>query len=210
MISFAAVLAGIFIHHLLFPCGYKSRFSILSLIRKTVHLFILLFPEQRLSLPGKARKFIFLLGLLSFTVLLLTGFTPLMLGSKLQGYWLIIHATFAPVFIGCTALVAILGAGEYRFRNSDPGAAESSHASRKTGSFRPGETGIAIKSGFWILLVLSVAVALTMALSMMPWLGTTWQALLLVMHRWSALIFSLIAMIELYMLVRMKIQNDME
>lgn len=200
------LFAGIVLHHLLFPCGYKPRLSPDSLIRKIVHLFILLFPEQKLSLPGKIRKFAFLLGLLSFIVLLLTGFIPLMSGSRLEGYWLIVHATFAPVFIGCTAVIALLGAGQYRFKQKDI-TCEGIDGIR---SCRPTQSVIALKTGFWLLIILSLPVALTMVVSMFPWFGTEGQEFLYVAHRWSALGFSLIAWIELYILVRMGIRKEFE
>jgi hypothetical protein len=208
IISFGVVFTGIFLHHLLFPCGYKPRFSIGSLIRKKVHLFILLFPEQKLSLPGKIRKFIFLLGLLSFVVLLLTGFTPLVLGSRLQGYWLIIHATFAPIFIGCMALLALLGAGQYRFKKEDLNVIGTGYKNSETGVCRLADTGIGTKAGFWLLLVLSLPVTLTMVLSMFPLFGTQGQDFLFHIHRWCGLIFAWIAIIELYMLIRMEILKD--
>jgi hypothetical protein len=208
IISFGVVFTGLFLHHLLFPCGYKPRFSPGSLIRKKVHLFILLFPEQKLSLPGKIRKFIFLLGLLSFVVLLLTGFTPLMLGSRLAGYWLIIHATFAPIFIGCTALLALLGAGQYRFKKEDLNVIGTDYKKSETGVCWLADTGIGAKAGFWLLLVLSLPVTLTMVLSMFPLFGTHGQELLYHLHRWCGLVFACIAMVELYMLIRMGILED--
>ncbi|MBM4103763.1 MAG: hypothetical protein FJ263_06895 [Planctomycetes bacterium] len=208
IISFGVIFAGLLLHHLLFPCGYKPRFSPGSLIRKKVHLFILLFPEQKLSLPGKIRKFIFLLGLLSFVVLLLTGFTPLMLGSRLAGYWLIIHATFAPVFIGCTALLALLGAGQYRFNKEDLETVGLGCTSSKIDGCRLTDIGIGAKAGFWLLLILSLPVTLTMVLSMFPLFGTHYQELFYHLHRWCGLVFAWIAIVELYILIRMGILED--
>lgn len=208
IISFGVVFAGLFLHHLLFPCGYKPRFSMGSLIRKKVHLFILLFPEQKLSLPGKIRKLIFLLALLSFVVLLLTGFTPLMLGSRLAGYWLIIHAIFAPVFIGCTALIALLGAGQYRFNKEDLNVAGLVNKSSEVNGCRLTDSGIGAKTGFWFLMVLSLPVTLTMVLSMFPLFGTHGQELLYHLHRWCGLVFACIAIVELYILIRMGVLKD--
>ncbi|MDH4201917.1 MAG: hypothetical protein OEV87_03400 [Phycisphaerae bacterium] len=188
IIGFSVVFAGLFLHHLIFPCGYKPRFTAGSLIRKKVHLLTLLFPEQKLNWPTKFRKLVFVLGLFSFCVLLATGFGPLLCGCRLHGYLLMIHATFAPVFIGCAAIVAILGAGQYCFNKKDAGT----------------------KAGFWVLLALSLPVTLTMVLSMFPLFGTHGQEILLDAHRWSALIFALIAIIELYMLIRMEVLKDTE
>lgn len=188
IIGFAVVITGIVLHSLLLPCGYSPRFSLGALIRKKVHLLTLLFPEQKLNWPTKIRKLVFLLGLFSFCVLLATGFGPLLFGARLHGYGLMIHATFAPAFIGCAAIVAILGAGQYRFNKQDT----------------------AVKAGFWSLLVLSLPVTLTMVLSMFPLFGTHGQEVLFGAHRWCALIFVLIAIVELYMLIRMEVLKDME
>lgn len=210
MISFLVVLGGLGLHHLIFPCGYVSRFAIGSLLRKKVHLFTLLFLEQKLGWIGRFRKLVFLLALLSFLVLLLTGFGPVLGGSKLQGYLLMIHATFAPVFIACTAVIALLGAGRYVFNKKDaeniPGPICKKPATTK-GCWLT-DTGVGVKAGFWFLLAMSLPVTLTIVLSMLPWFGTEWQELMFHAHRWSALGFTLVAIIELYMLARMQILED--
>jgi pheromone shutdown protein TraB len=206
IISFAVVLAGVVLHHVLFPCGYKPRFSLTSLVRKKVHLFTLLFPEQKLSPTGKIRKLAFMLGLLSFAVLLLTGFGAVLLGIKLQGYWLMLHATFAAVFIACAAVVAVLGAGQYRF-GQDTVTNEKQGESRH---YWPADAGLGVKSGFWLLLILSLPLTLSMALSMLPWFGTEAQEFLYITHRWSALAFSAIGIVELYLLVRTEIRKEFE
>lgn len=197
IIGFAVVLAGISLHYLIFPCGYKPRFSIGSIIRKKVHLLTLLFPEQKLSLSGKIRKLVFLLGLLSFIVLLVTGFGPLLFGHKLEGYLLMIHATFAPVFIGCAAIVIFLGAGQYTYNEKD--AEDVLH-----------NCSCGAKTGFWLLAILTLPVTLTMVLSMLPLFGTHGQELLFHLHRWCALVFAWIAIVELYMLIRIGIIRDMK
>lgn len=203
------VFAGVFLHHLIFPCGYRPRFTVGSLIRKKVHLLTLLFPEQKLSLPGKIRKLIFLLGLLSFCVLLLTGFGPLLFGHKLEGYWLMIHATFAPVFIGCAAIVVLLGAGQYAFNKKDADAIPGRCFCSDTGGrCWLTDSGVGAKAGFWLLAALSLPVTLTMALSMLPLFDTAGQELMFHLHRWCALFFVLTAIVELYMLIRMEVIKD--
>jgi len=209
MIGFAAVFAGMILHHLIFPCGYKPRFTVDSLIRKKVHLLTLLFPEQKRRLPGKIRKLIFLLGLLSFCVLLLTGFGPVLFGHRLEGYWLMIHATFAPVFIGCATMVVLLGAAEYTFNRKDADAIQHRFCRRKDGCWLA-DSGIGAKAGFWLLAALSLPVTLTMVLSMLPLFGTEGQEWLFHLHRWCALFFVLTAIVELYMLIRMDVLKDMK
>jgi hypothetical protein len=210
IVSFLAVLGGIGLHHLIFSSGYKNRFSLGSLLRKMAHLFTPLFLLQKLGLIGRLRKLSFLLGLLSFCVLLLTGFGPLSLGCRLHGYLLMIHATFAPVFIACTAFIAITGAAQYVFNKKDiehipcpcwklPNRADGCWLS---------DTGIGAKTGFWILLVMSIPVALTMVLSMLPLFGLEGQEFLFHAHRWCALVFGLTAIVELYILIWIGVLKD--
>ena len=210
IISFAVVIGALMLHHLLFPCGYQPRFAPTTLIRKKVHLFTLLFPEQKRSLASKIRKLAFMLGLLSFVVLLVTGFVPVMAGGKLGGYWLMVHATFAPVFIACAAVVALLGAGQYRFTRADiktviAGVIHREHIRRCCPLT---DTGLGAKVGFWVLLALSLPVTITMAVSMLPWFGTDGQGFLFEAHRWTALVFALAALVEMYMLIRMEIRKE--
>ena len=208
IIAYAVVLLGILLHHLLFPCGYEKRFSFYSLIRKKVHLFTLLFPEQKLSWLGKISKCVFMLGLLAFAVLAITGFGPLFFGHRLEGYLLMIHATFAPVFIGCVAVVAILGTGKYAFSSKDVETLSCRCLETNVKGCWLTDSGIGVKAGFWSLLVVSLPVTLTMVLSMLPLFGTKGQAFLFEAHRWCALIFALIAIVELYILVRIEILKE--
>ena len=204
MITFVGLLGCLFLHHLVFPCGYKSRFSFGSLIRKMAHLFTLLFLPQKLGPAGRLCKLAFLLGLLSFCVLALTGFGPLVFGSRLQGYLLMIHATFAPVFIACAAVIAVLGAGRYAFDKTD---AEAALHICKCGCWLT-DTGVGAKAGFWFLLIMTLPITLTMVLSMFPLFGPAGQEFMFHAHRWCALIFALAAITELYMLVRMGVGED--
>lgn len=207
IISFAVIFGALALHYLLFPCGYKPRFSVGSIIRKKVHLLTLLFPEQHLKLAGKIRKLIFLVGLLGFGVLLLTGFLPLVFGGKLEGYLLMVHATFAPVFIGCGAIIVFLGGGEYAFNKKDAEAIPKGCRCTGDGCWLT-DTGVGAKVGFWLLAAMSLPVTLTMVLSMLPLFGPHGQELLFELHRWCALVFAWIAIVELYMLIRMGVIKD--
>ena len=154
---------------------------------KELNPFLLL---RKMPLTEWLYKIALLFGVLSFCVLGLTGFGPLLLGARLHGYLLMIHATCAPVFIACVAAIAVLGAGRNAFTEKDA---------------RGG-----IKAGFWSLLVMTLPVTLTMVLSMLPLFGPSGQEFLFHAHRWCALIFVLIAIVELYMLKRVEVLEDKE
>jgi hypothetical protein len=212
IISFLVVLGGIGLHHLIFSSGYKNRFSLVSLFCKMVHLLTLLLRPQKLGWVERLRKLAFLLGLLSFCVLFLTGFGPVLLGGRLHGYLLMIHATFAPVFIACTAFVTITGAAQYAFNNK-----EIKHVTCPCWKFPNradgcwwSDTGIGAKAGFWVLVTMSLPVTLTMVLSMFPLFGPVGQEFLFYAHRWCTLFFALTAIIELYILIRMGVLEDIK
>ena len=127
-------------------------------------------------------KLAFFLCLLSFCVLSVTGFGPLLLGERLQGYLLMLHVTFAPVFIAAAAGIAVFADHRSMFSQKNPFS----------------------KVIFWGLLMLSLPVTLTMALCMLPVFGSHGQEALLVAHRWFALLFAFILFIEFCLLIYIK------
>jgi len=181
------LLAGMAVHILLFPFSASGRWTFREIIRTKIHALTLLLLEQKLSPLGRLRKLILLLALLSFAILFLTGFGPLLFGSRLSGWLLMIHATFAPILMGCLALLAIGWAHEMVFR---------------------GLEDVLLKLCFWILLTLSLPLALSMIVSMFNWFGTEGQDFLYVLHRWCALAFSCLGLLFLYILVRRQIGRE--
>lgn len=208
LIAFAVVIAGIGLHHLLFPCGYKKRFSIGSLFRKLVHLFTLLFLPQHYTWPQRILKLALLLGLLSFVVLFVTGFGPPLTGYRLAGWLLMIHATFAPVLVACAAVIALLGAARFSFLQKDWQTAYSLWRKRQAGCCWLTDSGLAVKAGFWLLLAMTLPVVMTMVLSMLPWFGDYWQDWMFHAHRYSVLVFALAVLVELYLLVRWEVRKE--
>ena len=95
-ISITALLitfAGITLHCIAFPANKQRQWNP---IRKLAHLLTLILLEQKLSPVGVLRKLAYLLALLCFVVLAVTGFYPtLVLGEHISGYLLMVHATFA-------------------------------------------------------------------------------------------------------------------
>ncbi|HOT72788.1 MAG TPA: hypothetical protein PLX18_06425 [Anaerohalosphaeraceae bacterium] len=181
------LLAGIAVHILLFPFSASGRWTFWEIIRTKIHALTLLLLEQKLSPLGRLRKLVLLLALLAFAILFLTGFGPLLFGSRLSGWLLMIHATFAPILMGCLALLAIGWAHEMVFR---------------------GLEDVLLKLYFWILLTLSLPLALSMIVSMFNWFGTEGQDFLYVLHRWCALAFTCLALLFLYILVRRQIGRE--
>lgn len=179
-------------------------------MRKLIQLFMLLLIEQKLSPVGVLRKLVYLLTLLCFVVLAVTGFYPtVVLGEHISGYLVMIHATFAPIFAICLAVLAVMWARNSRFTVGDwpwfqrfvqrvtlvkgPGEPE-----------RPESSGLGLKISFWLIIFLALPLALSIVLSMFPFFGTHWQELLLGIHRYTALLFSLAAIVHIYLIIRFK------
>lgn len=196
--AFLIVLGGIGLHALLFPFSASGRWRFMDILRTKIHAFTLLFLDQNLNWIGRLKKLVLLLALLSFFVLLVTGFGPLLFGCRLSGWLLMIHATFAPVLIGCTALLALGWAQGMVFREQ---TGNSVH--EECGCLAGGR-----KICFWSLIFLSLPLTLSMILSMFKFFGTEGQAFLFVLHRWCALAFACIAIIFFYLLVRRQIEKE--
>ncbi len=199
------VFGVIFIHYMVVPCGCKPELTIGGLIILNIkNILKLIFTGEKKWLV-RLRVLAFWLGAFSFAILFLTGFTPLVSGVRLQGYLLMLHATFAPVFLVCAMVVVLGGAAQYCFTAKD-GEILSKPAEYKGGlGGILTDTGIAAKACFWILAIMTLPLTLSMVLSMLPLFGTDMQEFLFEAHRWSALIFAAFAIFELYILLRLQI-----
>lgn len=189
----AVGLAGL--HALVFPCGCGSRLSPIGLIRRMTHLLTLLFLEQHLTWVGRIRKLVYLLTMLSVLVLAATAFGPVVLGLRMVGWLLMIHATFAGVFAFCMAFLAITWAQAFAFQ-------------KETGLCCCPVESIVRKAGFWILIGLSLPISLTMVLSMFPIFGTHGQETLLQIHRYCTLAFVIVGILQTYFVIRGQIVKD--
>jgi hypothetical protein len=164
IISFAVVFSGIAICWAAFPFRGQRR------IKKSG-------PWSTI------RKLIYLLAVLCFLGLVITSFYPvLILKEAIQGYWLILHAVFAPVFVICLAGLAVMCAGNCSFNKNG----------------RP----LPQKICFWLIIILAPVVILSIVLSMFSFFGTGVQEFLLQLHRYSALLLTLIIIVYTYLVIR--------
>ncbi len=104
-------------------------------------------------------------------VLACTGFAPMVTGQRLWGYALMLHATVAPVFVTCLAYVALSGAQGRTWQGGS--------------SWWAGLGTVC----FWLMLLVSLPLILSMVLSMFPWFGTHGQEVLFDVHRISAMVW---------------------
>ena len=166
--------------------------------------------KHKRSLVDYLRILVYVVGMFSFVVLALTGFYPvLVLGEQhITGYLVMIHATFAPVFAVCLAVLAVMWARQCRFMSGDlPWFERLVQCVTLTGgneARRSRSSGLGQKITFWLIIFLALPLGLSILLSMFPLLGTHWQELLLIIHRYTAYIFSVVVIMHAVLLLQMK------
>jgi len=153
------------------------------------------------------RKLVYLAAMVCFVVLTVTGFYPLLvLGEHISGYGMMVHATFAPVFAVCVAVLAVMWAGRCRFEDGDcPVTARllrwltGEQAAEEKGTC--GGTGVKQKVFFWLLIVLTLPLILSIVVSMFPIFGTEMQVVLLAVHRYVAGAFVVVGIVHAFLLL---------
>ncbi len=177
-----------------------------------VHLFTLLFIEQKLSLVEVLRKLVYLLALLCFVVLAVNGFyAALVLGKSISGYWIMLQTTAGGVFAVCLAVLAVMWASRCRFTHSDwpwfERIVQRVTLVKSTGEeTQHKSSGLGQKMTFWLIIILALPLILSIILSMFTLFGTHWQELLLGIHRYTALVFALVGIVHIYLVIRTKMQ----
>lgn len=160
------------------------------------------------SLVVILRMLVYLLALFCFVVLALTGFYPvLVLGEHISGYLVMLHVTFAPVFTVCMAVLAVMWANNCRFTTGDwPWFERIVKRVTSVGSVdkaaQSKSSSLGQKITFWIIIFLTLPLALSIVLSMFPLLGTHWQELLLGLHRDTAFVFTVVVIVHTFLLIR--------
>jgi cytochrome b subunit of formate dehydrogenase len=208
IVAFLITLGGLILNCILRPCKECWRHP----LKKLIHLFTLLFIEQKLSPAGVFRKLIYLLALLCFVVLAITGFYPtLILGEHISGYLLMIHATFAPILAICLAILAVMWARNCRFNRNDwpwfQRIVQRVTLVKSANEEISCKSLIGQKIAFWLIIFLALPLILSIVLSMFPYFGTYWQELLLSVHRYTALALAILVIVHTYLLIRSKMQQ---
>ena len=135
-----------------------------------------------------------------FFILAVTGFLPALFhGSHLGGILLVTHVTTAPVFTLSLCALALLWAHRLRFDEVDWRIA--GNLLRRDLPGKDALVRFALKAGFWMVLLLSLPLMLTVILGLFPLFGTDGEALLIRLHGYSALLFMITALGELYVIL---------
>jgi cytochrome b subunit of formate dehydrogenase len=212
MIGFGATVAGIALHCVALPLVKGRRWTAEEILGKLVSLLMLLFVEQKLNPVRVLRKLVYLLALLCFVVLAITGFFPLLaLDKHISGYLVMVHATFAPVAAVCLAVLAVMWSPHCHFTRGDwPWFDRLIHRATLAKGANKGAHGTSSDLGqkitFWLIVILALPLMLSIVLSMFPLFGTHGQELLLNIHRYAALAFALAAIVHTYLMVRSQIE----
>ena len=209
IVAFAVTVGCMALNCIISPCKECWRHP----LRKIVHLVTLLLLEKKLSLMEVLRKLVYLLALLCFVILAVTGFYPtIILGEHISGYLIMVHATFSPIFAICLAVLAVMWARNCRFNQSDwpwfGRIVQRVTLVKSTGEeTQRKSSGLGQKITFWLIIILALPLILSIILSMYTLFGTYWQELLLGIHRYTALVFALVGIVHTYLLIRTKMQE---
>jgi cytochrome b subunit of formate dehydrogenase len=165
IIAFVITLGGIGLSCIVWPGKISWRHP----LKKLVQLFTLLFIEQKLSPAEVLRKLVYLLALLCFVILAITGFYPtLVLGEHISGYLLMIHATFAPIFAITLAILAVMWANNCGFTSNDwpwfQKLVQRVTLSKSTEQVVKNESCLGQRITFWLIVFLSLPLILSIIL----------------------------------------------
>jgi cytochrome b subunit of formate dehydrogenase len=207
LVGFIVVFGAIVLHSLLFPGVGPCNLSVRAILRKFVFLLTLVLLEQKLGPIGRLKKLAYLVAGICFLALFLTGFGPRILwGAPLAGWALMIHATFAPVFAVCVAFLAASWAWQCCFSSADWNWVVRLFTFRWKGLLADSDLGW--KLTFWAMIILFLPVSLSIVSSMFPIFGTHGQEVLFQIHRFGALVLSLVALIHIYLVLRARCKAE--
>ncbi|UCD51424.1 MAG: hypothetical protein JSW27_02090 [Phycisphaerales bacterium] len=209
ILVFLATIVGIVVHWLAYPVSSECP----GVGRGMIRVLSMLLIEQRASTLGALKKLCYIVSVICFLLLGLTGFYPLLVhGEHISGWPMIIHATLAPIFAICLAILALTWASQYRFVKADcpwlqkllrrvtrlPIPAEDAEG--------PCKCAVATqKIAFWAIMVLALPLTLSIVLSMLPLFGTHGQEIAMAAHRWTAVVFAVAVLVHTYLAVRLRI-----
>ncbi|NQV32641.1 MAG: hypothetical protein HQ515_08110 [Phycisphaeraceae bacterium] len=171
-------LASLFSRTFVFrPLMKMVVFSVSALLAVVLLLYGLKALEQiacvtgsTMSVPfdvtGLLKKAATAVGALTILIMAVTGFAP----GTIHGYGLMLHAACAPVFILCMAYLAV--------------------ACAKANACRLAGLGLIRAISFWTLAFLTLPLALSIAVSMLPVFGTHMQHVLASVHIVTAWMFA--------------------
>ena len=180
----------------------RSWKAVAGFLRGEMKYFSLVSRQRAVLSSGRTiaivRKMVYAFAVFCFFILAGTGFAPILFsGEHLAGILLVIHVTVAPFFALSLSAAALLWAHSLRFDQEDW------RVVRHLGDpgLREKRVRSASKVGFWLILLLSLPLMLTVILELFPLFGTEGEAFLIRLHGYSALLLMLVALSHLYLTI---------
>lgn len=190
-IGFAVTLVGIALHYRAFRAGSGDE-------ARTA-------PDA--DHPGQGRlagltRLAYLLTFVSFGILAVTGFGPLLFVARpLSGFPLMAHLVAAPVFAVGLAYLTLLWAHHHRFEPGEWQRVKPVRRMAEDGGGPSGRFTFGEKVSFWLVILLALPVILSIVLSMFPLFGTEGQVWLLDLHRYSAVLLVMAVLVHTYLTI---------
>ncbi len=116
-----------------------------------------------------------------------TSFVAVYRFGGIGGWWLLAHMVGAGAMLVMLPVLAVMWADANRFQFASDDQADS-----------PAQFLGLTKVAYWTILLSGLIVSGTMVVSMLPWLGTEGQELLLNVHRYAGLVCVVAAGVHLY------------
>ncbi len=185
----------IFIGRIFFSLRSNKNFitDLTPKIREMLNQF-LSYRKQSTGFFRFIRILLYLIFLFCVTVLAASAFfQPIILGKPISGFLLIIHVTIAPVFALSSAALSILWAHTHEFNQKDYISLKQIFKKESSSDIKNGEKSLTfLKLGFWLTVVLSLLLILSVVFSMFNYFGTGGQNTLQQIHRYSALLLVIV------------------
>ena len=156
--------------------------------------------REDLSCFSKLKRVVLIISVVCLMVMSFTAFSGRLAADKLMtGYVLMIHVGTAPVFILC--LLFLIVSWGYQCRLTDTEWEEFLERLQFKTTDSKGSM-LLIKLTFWLTMLLSVPVSLSMLVSMFTFFGTHSQEVLFNIHQYTSLALLSSAVVHIYLLIR--------
>ncbi len=152
---------------------------------------------------NRFRKLVYFIVLACFGVLVVTGFGPaLIVGEHPAGYLLMLHVAAAPIFAVSLAVLTLMWAYRCRFDQSDwRWLLRLCRLEAGNTKADPDRSDFGQKVFFWLIILFALPVILSAIMSMFPLFGTMGLGFLSQLHRYSALLLVIAAVMHTYQIV---------
>ena len=155
-----------------------------------------------------SRSVSFYISVILFIIMALSGFLPfLFMGTSISGLALVIHVTAAPLFCMAYAVFIVLSAFQYKFEDDDYMFIFKRKMLVETENFESVKSIFILKTVFWISAALSIPVIASIILSLYPIFSTYNMDNLIIVHKYSVLIFTISFVIQVYYSIILRTQD---